>query len=120
MTKESFVDDLVRECPEARPLVEEHLQDNGGELLLHLVAADVLRLAIAMFNSQETEALGRCLGVVATGLADGDEYVQNAVSVSFVEDTPWWDEQMFPFIAVWPEVLQAEAKRFRLASDGGA
>ena len=119
ITKERFIDDLVRECPEARPVVEEHLQDHG-EILLHLVAADVLRLAIAMFNAGETEALNLCLGVVATGLTDGDEYVQNAISVSFVEDTPWWDEQMFPFMAAWPDALQAEAETYRLARGGSA
>jgi hypothetical protein len=119
MTKERFIDDLVRECPEARPVVEEHLQDHG-EILLHLVAADLLRLAVAMFEADETDALNRCLGVVATGLTDGDEYVQNAISVSFVEDTPWWDEKMFPFMAVWPEALQAEAESYRFAGGGGA
>jgi hypothetical protein len=119
MTKERFIDDLVRGCPEARPVVEEHLHDHG-EILLHLVVADVLRLAIAMFDGGETEPLNRCLGAVSTGLTDGDEYVQNAISVSFVEDTPWWDEQMFPFMAVWPKALQAEAEMWRLASGGGA
>jgi hypothetical protein len=119
MTKELFVDELVRRCPEARPIVAEHLHDHG-EILLHLVVADVLRLAIALFNSGEMEALNRCLAVVVTGLTDGTEYVQNAISVSFVEDTPWWDEQMNPFMTAWPEALQAEAEAFRLASGGGA
>jgi hypothetical protein len=116
MTKEQFVDDLTRRCPEARPLVDEHVHDHG-EILLHLVAADVLRLATAMFNAGATEELHRCLGVVATGLTDGDEYVQNAISVSFVEDTPWWDEHMAPFMAAWPEALRAEAETYRIATD---
>lgn len=119
MTKEQFVADLVRECPEALPLVDEHVRDHG-EILLHLVAADVLRLATAMFNAGATEALNRCLGVVAAGLTDGDAYVQNAISVSFVEDTPWWDEQMATFMAAWPEALRAEAETYRIARDGSA
>ena len=120
VTKQRFVEDLVRDCDEARPIVEEHLRDFEGEVLLHLLVADVLRLAIALFEANEIAALDRCLRVVATGLADGDEYVRNAVAVSFVEDTPWWDEKMYPFISAWPEALQAEADRHRAASDGNA
>ncbi len=93
-TADLFVEDLVRDCPECVPIIEEHLRDFDGEVLLHLVVADVLRLAIAMFERHNTEGLGRCLSAVAAGLTDGDEYVQNAVAVSFIEDTPWWDEQM--------------------------
>lgn len=120
MTKERFVEALVRECPEASPIVDEHLRDFDGDVQLHLLIADVLRLAIAMFDAHQTEPMHRCLGVVASGLTDGDEYVQNAVAVSFVEDTPWWDEQMLPFIAMWPEALRTEAERFRAASGGSA
>ena len=70
-------------------------------------------MAIALFEERETEALRRLLGVMDAGLRDGDEYVVNAVAVSFVEDTPWWDEAMEPFITAWPPGLRAEAERQR-------
>lgn len=50
---------------------------------------------------------------VGAGLTDGNERVENAVAVSFVEDTGWWDDAMAPFIAAWPEPLRAEARRQR-------
>ena len=118
LTKEQFVEQLGRDFPESDPIIEEHRRDMDGEVLLHLLAADVLRLAIELFEANEIDTLDRCLNVVATGLAEGDEYVNNAIAVSFVEDTPWWDETKFPFIAVWPEALRVEAERFRAASGG--
>ena len=120
LSKEQFVVQLRRDFPESHSTIEEHRRDFDGEVLLHLLVADVLRLAIDLFETHQTEALDRCLKVVATGLAEGDEYVNNAIAVSFVEDTPWWDETKFPFIAAWPEVLRAEAERFRTASGGSA
>jgi hypothetical protein len=120
MTKEQFVEQLRRYCPESRSLIDEHLGDSDGEILLHLLVADVLRLSIELFEAHQIDALNRCLRVLAAGLGEGDEYVQNAVAVSFVEDTPWWDETKFPFIGVWPEVLRAEAERFRAATGGSA
>ena len=116
LTKEQFVEQLRRDFPESDPVIEEHRRDMDGEVLLHLLIADVLRLALELFEANEIETLDRCLKVVATGLAEGDEYVNNAIAVSFVEDTPWWDETKFPFIAAWPEVLRVEAERFRAAS----
>jgi hypothetical protein len=120
LTREQFVEQLRRDCPELDSIIDEHLGDFDGEVLLHLLVADVLRLAIELFEAHEIEALDRCLSVVAAGLGEGDEYVQNTVAVSFVEDTPWWDETKFPFIAAWPEVLRAEAERFRVACGGSA
>jgi hypothetical protein len=116
LTTEQFVELLRRGCPEAAPLIDEHLLGFDGEILLHLLVADVRRLALAFFEARDIRALDRCLDVVAAGLRDGDEYVENAVAVSFVEDAAWWDEAMSPFIAAWPGALRAEAERQRAAS----
>jgi hypothetical protein len=53
------------------------------------------------------------LVVMDKGLREGDEDVENAVAVSFVENTGCWDPAMLPFIATWPEDLKAEAERQR-------
>jgi hypothetical protein len=112
LTADEFVAQLVETCPGFRPCLDEHLQDNE-EVLLHLLVADVLRFAISKFEESSEDDLARCLAAVATGLTDGDEQVENAVAVSFVEDTGWWDDTMAPFIATWPEPLKAEAQRQR-------
>jgi hypothetical protein len=55
--------------------------------------------------------LQRLLDVVNRALLNGTDYVNNAVAVSSVEDTGWWDPAMQPFIESWPAGLQAEARR---------
>jgi hypothetical protein len=113
LTKEEFVAHLVTTCPEVQPIVAEHRDDFDDEVLLHLLIADVLRFAVAAFEGGEDDVLTRALDAVAAGMSDGDDYVQNAVGVSFVEDTPLWDPATEPFIATWPRALQVEAARQR-------
>ena len=92
-------------------MVEEHVADQGGELLLHLLMGDLRRLAIAAFDRGDGDLLQRLLSVLDAALRDGDERVENAVAVSFVEDTGWWEPEMQPFMATWPNALQAEAEK---------
>ncbi|MEK7424230.1 MAG: hypothetical protein AAB131_10360 [Actinomycetota bacterium] len=116
--KEQFVAELVECCPSLRDIVDEHVRDFDGEVLLHLLIADVRRFALGCFQSGESDVLSSCLDVVAGGLSLGDDYVENAVAVSFVEDTPWWDPSMEPFMAVWPDALRSEVEHQR--GRGGA
>ncbi len=113
ITVAGFVDLLTQSCPETVPIVAEHLIDHDNEVLLHLLIADVRRFSIERFEEGDTAALRLCLDVVAQGLTDGDEHVVNAVAVSFVEDTGWWDPLMQPFMATWPAPLRDEAERQR-------
>ena len=104
---------LLAACPETQPIVDEHLADFEEDTLLHLLIADVRRFAIASFEAGDAGVLRRCLAAVGTGMSDGDDYVQNAIGVSFVEDTPLWDTKVEPYIATWPQPLQIEAARQR-------
>ncbi len=94
-------------------MVDEHLRDQDGELLLHLLVADLRRFAIATFESGDEDLSHRLLSAMDIGFREGDEEVENAIAVSFVEDTGWWDPAMQPFIASWPNGLQAEVTRQR-------
>lgn len=113
LTAQDFVELLTAACPKARGIVDEHLRDNDNEVLLHLLVADIRRFAIERFEVHDTTTLKQCLDVMSTGLTDGDDHVENAVAVCFVEDTGWWDPEMKPFMAAWPSPLVAEAKRQR-------
>ncbi len=113
--KETFVRKLLDACPGAAGYFDEHLEEFEGEVLLHLLVADTLRYALDLFDGGDLETLERCLDVVAEGLESGDEYVANAISVSFVEDTPWWDTAREPFMARWPSALRDEAERWHQA-----
>ncbi len=88
----------------------EHLADNDGELLLHPFVSVVRDFAIQTFEAGDRDVSARLARVFELGLVDGDDRVQNAVSVSFVEDTPWWAAERGDFIASWPDHLRAEVE----------
>lgn len=108
MTAEDFLAALDREVPEVQPVVREHFGDND-ELLLHLLTADLRRYAIEAFNVGNSDVLRRLLNVINCALVEGTEDVENAMAVSFVEDSGWWDTAMQPFVESWPPELRNEA-----------
>lgn len=110
MTPDDFVEQLKRDVPEVQPLILEHLDDND-EILLHLLTADLRRHAMEAFDAGRSPELFRLLAVLNAALIEGADDVQNAIAVSFVEDTGWWDPAMQPFIESWPPDLRREADR---------
>lgn len=112
LTATDFLDTLAREAPETRPVVGQHQEDNDG-LLLHLLTADLRRYAIRSFNAGQSDVLDRLLEVVEIAFREGADDIQNAIAVSFVEDTGWWDPAMQRFIEAWPAGLRAEVDRQR-------
>lgn len=112
MTADDFLLVLVSEVPEAEAIVREHLE-YYDELLLHFLTADLRRYVIDIFTSGQSDVLRRLLGVIERALLLGNDSVNNAIAVSFVEDSGWWDPVMQPFIASWPPGLKAEARRQR-------
>ncbi|MFC5177764.1 DUF7674 family protein [Nocardioides taihuensis] len=112
MTATYFLDALARDVPECQAVVVEHLEDNDG-LLLHLLTAHLRRFAIQSFETGQRDILERLLELVDVVLRDVTDDVQNAMAVSFVEDTGWWDPATEPFIEAWPAGLRAEVDRQR-------
>ena len=98
MTAEDFLSALASEVPETQPVGRGHFEDND-ELLLHLLTADLRRYAIGTFASGQSDVLRSLLGVIDRALLLGNDYVSNAIAVSFVADSGWWDPAMQPFIA---------------------
>ncbi|HET8930029.1 MAG TPA: hypothetical protein VFN21_05165, partial [Acidimicrobiales bacterium] len=107
-----FVEVLLARVPELRAMFDEHLAYHD-EILLHVFVAEVRDVAIDAFDNGERDLSNRISVVFDAGLRDGDETVENAVAVSFVEDTPWWSPDRADFIASWPAALRAEADRWR-------
>lgn len=109
LTRDDFVERVLQAVPETQHLVEEHLRDEGG-LLLHILMADVRQFIIGVFQQGDDQPLvNRCLAFIDQALREGDSYVENAVAVSFVEDTGISDPAMKPFVDAWPDALRAEA-----------
>ena len=110
LTAHEFVRRLAEAAPEVEGMLSEHLADNDREVLLHPFVAAVRDYAIQHFEAGDRDVSARLVRVFEVGLVDGDDSVQNAVSVSFVEDTPWWAAERAEFIAWWPDRLRAEAE----------
>lgn len=102
--------------PETTLTVQEQLADQEGELLMHLMAFDLGRLAVAWHHEGRTGELTRLLEAMDLGIREGDEYLINAIAVSFVEDLPWWEPGLQPLILSFPEGLRSEVDRLRRAS----
>lgn len=113
LTKDAFVVALLDAVPESQPIVTEHWDDHDGDVPLHLLMGDVRRLSEDAWRREDHALMRRCLDFLDLALRTGDENVQNAVSVSFVEDSGWWDGSLTIYIAAWPSALAAEVERQR-------
>jgi hypothetical protein len=111
VTEASFVEQLLAEVPEAGEVVSEHLSDQHGELLLHHLMADLLRFTVHAFHTRQSDVALRTLGFVDRALREGDEAVENAVAVSFIEHVGVGEGETPEFLAVWPRGLLAEKAR---------
>ncbi len=110
-----FIAELVRVCQEVLPIVREHLVDMDGELLLHLLIADIGRFASAQHAKGDVALSDRILRVVAEAfVGDLDAHVQNAVAVSFVENFVPTDGDDDAWFNSWPTELHREAERQEL------
>lgn len=114
MTGWEMTERLAGTAPAAAAVVNEHLHGYEGELLLHVLLADIGRLTVTMYENGEEHVLAAVLAVLELGLLSGNAYVENAVAVSYVEWVGPWDEAMRGFIGLWPQELAAEARRQRL------
>lgn len=88
----------------------EHEADNYGELLGHLLIADILRWACAALGSQP-EAVDAVLEEMARCLHPGDDPVSNMISVSFLENLGWGDPRELAIRARLPRALCEELER---------
>ena len=108
--REDFVGELAVAVPESGDVVAEHLADND-ELLLHLLMGDLLRMTVSTYAAGEVAVTDRLLAFVDGCLRDGDEYVVNAVAVSFVEDFGAHPGESDALLERWPPALRAELGR---------
>jgi len=91
---------IVEVCPSFVAQVEEHYADNG-ELLCHILIADLGRLVAGYFTGKTNIIVGppterelrAILAVLDSALIDADENAQNAIAASFVEHI--WIEPYF-------------------------
>jgi hypothetical protein len=89
----ALVGALVHEHPWLMPILQEHLDDNEGELLPHLLIAGIERWAEAQLGSgdRDTDQLERVLDYLERAYAERVD-VQELIYVSFLEHFPNDDE----------------------------
>lgn len=96
-----FIERLVERCPGLKPVLDEHVSDNFGEVLPHLFFGDLTRYAVSRFLEIEAGArhqhadleLRALLTDMEDAYADGDEEIQELISVSFLENLPRPEEE---------------------------
>jgi hypothetical protein len=112
-----FVQRLVESFPSLVPALDEHLDDNFGELLPHVFLGDVVRWIVSMSSQKGATDPGSELAVFLRELegifASGDNEIQELISVSFLENLPRLGEesavirtQLGPALAKELEVLR--------------
>ena len=110
--RETFLEELGVAVPEAGDVVAEHLADNDGlPLLLHLLMSDLLRMTVSTYIAGEVAETDRLLAFIDWCLREGDEYVVNAVAVSFVEDFGAHPGESDALLERWPAALRGELGR---------
>jgi hypothetical protein len=110
MTVDTFVQDLKDTDTELSDFVSEHLT-YYGEVLIHLLMADVLRFAVAAFSAGQLDRAARVLHLVDRSLSAGDDALVDVVRVSFVENVGHGDGETAEFLAIWPAALLSEYTR---------
>lgn len=83
----AFIDKVISGSAEAATIHREHIADQGGELLPHVLMGDIARLAVTTTARDECpEWLIRLLQQLEWGLLSGSSEVAELVGVSFVEN----------------------------------
>ncbi|MBC7597299.1 MAG: hypothetical protein H7288_25830 [Kineosporiaceae bacterium] len=110
VTQDNFLDELRSNVPEAICVVDDdHIDDR--ELLAHLLLPDLLRFAVAAFHEGREDEAGRLLQFVDYALSHGDNYISEAIAVSFVENAGTFPDETPEFLASWPAGLRRELAR---------
>lgn len=78
---------LVETHPDIAGLLSEHLEDNEGELLPHLLLADVIRWLVA-HRKTEAQVRASILDYLDAAFIAGPDEVRGLIQVSGVEMIP--------------------------------
>lgn len=122
MTEAELFQHVFQVAPGFEAVHAEHLQCNSGDLLSHLLMADLLSYVALALGAPDSlgglaappsaQEVSHILAVLDRGLAEGNAATGNAIAVSFVEYLwcePFWP-QLEPLLG---PALHAEVQRQR-------
>ena len=110
---EDLWDRLREAVPEFAPEMDAHLSDNFGEVLNHLLFANLVRFMLAARNRGDDALVSRVLVFADLVLREGDDKARNVIEVSFVENVVGGLDAPWSFVATWPRALRDDADRYR-------
>lgn len=112
---EAFVQALVADHPDLEPLLDEHREDNMGDLLPHVFFGDVTRWVVDHHLDLDADPseLDPLLAALEKGMLDGSEEVKDLIAVSFLENLPYPDEDGADIIDRLGPALTAEIETLR-------
>lgn len=87
MNESALINKLTAEIPELKPLLQEHLLDQDGELLPYLLMADVARWAHEN-ATQRPDRVAQLMRRLEQEFAAGDGAIKDLIGVGFVEMLP--------------------------------
>jgi hypothetical protein len=96
---------LVEDFPGLAPLMEQHLEDQEGELLPYLLMADVARWAQAEYSS-DPETVGRLVDWLEAEFERAQPAEKDLIGLGFVEVIPAPPEGAPLLIRLGPHLTQ--------------
>jgi hypothetical protein len=98
----------VARRPDLQADLTEHLEDNFGELLPHVLLADVMRRTVELYEAGDVD---RARAILDDRFEAGDPAMQELISTGFVETLPYAGERGHAMRTLLGPELQAEAQR---------
>ena len=83
----AFIGWMIYRSPVLMPILQEHLEDNEGEVLPHVILFQIRKWAESEVESGgETDELRTVLDSLKVGYRDGDYELWALIQTSFIED----------------------------------
>ena len=91
ITYENIISTLESRVPEFKENIKQHLHDQYGEVLPHLLFEDFATFFVNLLSTEGGKSsdatLHECARLIEDMLETGDEMIRNVVTVSFLEYT---------------------------------
>lgn len=84
IAKPQVIPMLLEACPSFRPVWEQHLSENGEEIL-YVALGDFARHLLELFQTHKTEAFPGVARVIERLHVEGDPYVREAATIGLLE-----------------------------------
>jgi hypothetical protein len=104
----AFVTDLAVENPAVAEVLREHLADDDGEVLPHILMDDLVRAAIVWLSTDDGRASVVSLLAALEHVYGHDYEVDELIATGFVENLPYPDEDGAELLNLLGPKLRAE------------